>query len=99
MLKVCEVDVVAETYMAPILLAVVDLAQPKFVVLDLSAKDSPGAAVLAEIRLRSPRSVIAVYAESVEWEAMAMDAGVDVFVTRPRIEHLTDQIHRLISSP
>ena len=98
MLKVSEVDVVAETYTAPILLAVVDLTQPKFVVLDLSAGGSPGAAVLAEIRLRSPRSIVAVYAESIEWEEMAMDAGVAVFVTQPRIESLTDQIHQLISS-
>ena len=83
MLKVCEVDVVAETNTAPILLAVVDLAQPKFVVLDLSAEDSPGPTVLTEIRLRSPRSVIAVYAESIEWERVAIDAGVAVFVSQP----------------
>ena len=42
MLRVCEIDVVAETYTEPILLAVVDLAQPKFVVLDLSAKAPRG---------------------------------------------------------
>ena len=98
MLRVCEIDVVAETYTEPILLAVVDLAQPKFVVLDLSAESSPGAEVLSEIRMRSPRSVIVVYAESLEWEQGAMDAGAAVFVTQPRIDHLANQIHQLASS-
>ncbi|MGA3146170.1 MAG: response regulator [Acidimicrobiales bacterium] len=98
MFRVCEVDVVAETYTAPILLAVVDLTQPKFVVLDLSAKGAPGAAVVSEIRLRSPRSVVVVYAESVEWEERAMEAGAAVFVTQPRIDHLAARIHQLVVS-
>jgi DNA-binding NarL/FixJ family response regulator len=98
MFRVSDVDVVAETYTAPILLAVVDLAQPKFVVLDCSVKGSPGAAVVSEIRLRSPRSVIVVYAESVEWEQRAIDAGAAVFVTQPRIDHLARHIRQLVSS-
>lgn len=98
MFRVCEVDVVAETYTAPILLAVVDLAQPTFVVLDLSAKGAPGAAVVSEIRLRSPRSTIVVYAESIEWEERAREAGAAVFVTQPRIDHLADQVHQLVVS-
>jgi DNA-binding NarL/FixJ family response regulator len=98
-LRVCEVDVVAETYTAPILLAVVDLVHPDIVVLDLSARDAPRSAVLSEIRLRSPRSALVVYADTVEWEQLAIDAGASVFVTQPRVEHLAEQIRRLVISP
>jgi DNA-binding NarL/FixJ family response regulator len=98
MLWACEVDVVAETYTAPILLAVVDLVQPEFVVLDLSAKGAPKAAVLAVIHLRSPRSAIVVYADTIEWKQLAMAAGASVFVTEPRIDQLAGHIRQLVSS-
>jgi DNA-binding NarL/FixJ family response regulator len=94
----CHVTVIAETDMALTLFTIIDLAQPDFVVLDLSVKGDPSVAVLAEVRRRSPRTVTLVYSDALAWREPALAAGAAGFVLKPQIDLLSDRIGQLARS-
>ena len=95
----CGVSVVAETNAAATTLAVVDLAQPELVVMDVLQKGAPDTAMIAEISRRSPHSVVVVYSKYQEWKDMALAAGAAAFVVKPRIDELVDRIRQLAPGP
>jgi DNA-binding NarL/FixJ family response regulator len=97
-LMVCDVEVVAEASTPSTLLAVIDLAQPELVVLDLALKGAPDTAILTDVCRRSPRSVVVVYSDFDDWKDRAISAGAAAFIRKPRIEELTDRIRQLTSS-
>jgi two-component system chemotaxis response regulator CheY len=97
-LEGCEVDVVAETGNASTALAVVDLAQPELVVLELSSDDALGTSIVTEACRRSPRSVVVVYSKLEERRNEALAAGAAAFVVKPRIDELAKRIRQLIPS-
>lgn len=94
----CDVSVVAETDAASTLLAVVDLAQPELVVMDVVQKGAPDTAIITEICRRSPHSVVVVYSNFGEWKDEALAAGAAVFVIKPHIDELVDRIRQLAPS-
>lgn len=97
-LTVCDVEVVAEADAPSTLLAVIDLAQPELVVLDLALRGAPDTAILSEVGRRSPRSVVVVYSDFDDWKDRAISAGAAAFIRKPRIEEFTDRIRQLTSS-
>jgi DNA-binding NarL/FixJ family response regulator len=90
--------VIAETNTVSILLTAVNLAQPEFVVLDLSSGGPPDTTTLAEIRKRSALSSIVVYTKSAEWRESALAAGATAFISKPRIDELANRICHLSPS-
>ena len=90
------VDVVAESTTAATVLAVVDLAQPELVVLDLPSLGSP-TSILGEICRRSPHSVVVVYSAMEHWREDAISAGAAAFICKPRIDELADRVRQLIA--
>jgi DNA-binding NarL/FixJ family response regulator len=95
----CDVSVVAETDAAATMLAVVDLAQPELVVLDVLQKGAPDTEIITEICRRSPHSVVIVYSKFEEWKDKALAAGAAAFVVKPRIDELIDRIRQLAPGP
>jgi DNA-binding NtrC family response regulator len=80
------------------LLALVDLAQPELVVLDLWLKGAVDGALIRDICDRSPRSTIVVYSELAKWKARAVAAGAKAFVLKPDFDELSRQLDRLAVS-
>jgi DNA-binding NarL/FixJ family response regulator len=95
----CDVSVVAETDTASTVLAVVDLAQPELVVMDVLQKGAPDTAIITEICRRSPRTVVVVYSKFEEWKDKALGAGAAAFVVKPHIDELVDRIRQLAPGP
>lgn len=95
----CDVTVVAETDAASTALAVVDLAQPELVVMDILQKGAPDTAIIAEICRRSPHTVVVVYSKYEEWKDKVLGAGAAAFVVKPHIDELVDRIRQLAPSP
>lgn len=98
-LEDCDLVVTAETNTPPTLLALVDLAQPDLVVLDLWLKGAIDTAVVAEIRVRSPHSVVIVYTEFADWRDRALGAGASAFVLKPNLGELAERIRLLCPTP
>jgi DNA-binding NarL/FixJ family response regulator len=90
-----DVVVTAETETSPTLLALVDLAQPDLVVLDLWLKGAVDGALIRDMSDRSPRSTIVVYSELAEWKARAVSAGARAFVLKPDFDELAKQLNRI----
>jgi DNA-binding NarL/FixJ family response regulator len=94
-LENCDVAVLAETDGVPNLLAVVELAKPEIVVLDLWLEGTTGTIAVPEIRKLSPRTLIIVYSAYEEWRDKALAAGAAAFVAKPHFDQLEAAILRL----
>jgi DNA-binding NarL/FixJ family response regulator len=94
----CEVAVIAQSSTHSTTLAVVDLAQPELVVLDLAVNGAPALSYLEDVCRRSPHSVVVVYSAFEQWKDDAIAAGAAAFVRKPRIEELTERVRQLIST-
>jgi two-component system chemotaxis response regulator CheY len=92
----CDVRVVADTATVPNLLAVVEMARPELVVLDLWLEGTPGTAALPELRKRSPESIVIVYSAYEEWRSKAMAAGASAFVVKPDFTELRSHLLLLV---
>jgi DNA-binding NarL/FixJ family response regulator len=91
----CDISVIAETDAAPTLFTAVDLAQPEFVVLDIAVHGGPNTAILAEIKRRSPRSLVVVYSALTTWREKILAAGACAFIPKPRIDDLSERLAQL----
>jgi DNA-binding NarL/FixJ family response regulator len=94
----CELTVVAETDVVPNLLAVIELAKPELVVLDLWLEGTGGTSALPEIRALSPSTVVVVYSAYSEWKDKALAAGAAAFVAKPHFDQLAAAIRGLLAS-
>lgn len=97
-LKECGMEVVAETGTPSTALAIVDLAQPQVVVLELSYNTLIDTSTIADICSRSPRTVVVVYSKLETRRSETLAAGATVFVREPGIGELTDRVHQLTPS-
>jgi DNA-binding NarL/FixJ family response regulator len=97
-LKGFGVAVVAETNSLSILLSAVELAQPEFVVADVSLGGKPSVEVLQDICRRSPRTAVVVYSGVGEWRESALAAGAAGFAVQPQLDDLVDSVSVLTKS-
>lgn len=97
-LKGFGVAVVAETNSLSILLSAVELAQPEFVVADISLGGKPSVEVLQDICRRSPRTAVVVYSGVGEWRESALAAGAAGFAVQPQLDDLVDSVSGLTKS-
>jgi DNA-binding NarL/FixJ family response regulator len=91
----CDVPVIAETDVVPNLLAVIELARPELVLLDLWLEGTTGTHALPTIRRISPGTVVIVYSAHEDWMNKALAAGAAAFVTKPHCDELEAAVHRL----
>jgi DNA-binding response OmpR family regulator len=98
-LQSCDIDVVAESGTPARALAVVDLAQPELVVLDLSQDDPTDMTIITDVGRQTSRSVVIVYSSYEVRRIEALEAGAVAFIAKPLIDELTDRIRQLIPGP
>jgi two-component system chemotaxis response regulator CheY len=96
-IELCNVSVLAETEMANTLRAVVEASRPEVVVVELPPGRLMDASILGDVHRGAPETALVAYAENEEWREGALAAGATVFVQKPRIDELVDQIHILTS--
>ncbi len=96
-IELCGVSVLAETEVAGTLRAVVEASRPEVVVVELPPGCSMDPAILEDLHKTSPDTAVIAYAETEEWREAALAAGATVFVLKPRIDELVDQISTLTS--
>jgi DNA-binding NarL/FixJ family response regulator len=95
-LETCGIVVVAEVAVVPSLMAVVEMAKPDLVLLDLWLEGAPGSSALPEIQRVSPHTVVVVYSAHEGWRNQAMAAGAAAFVAKPNFYELQTSIRRLV---
>jgi DNA-binding NarL/FixJ family response regulator len=95
-LEGCRVSVIAETNSSSTALAVVDIARPELVVLDVASRGVPDTSIISDICRRSPSSVVVVYSRFEEWRERALTAGAATFVLKPHLDDLGDRIRQFI---
>jgi DNA-binding NarL/FixJ family response regulator len=96
-IELCDVSVLAETESVVTLRAVVEASRPEVVVLELPTGRLMDVSILGEVHQASPDTALIAYGENEEWRQEALAGGATVFVLKPRIDELVDQIHVLTS--
>ena len=96
-IELCDVSVLAETESVATLRAVVEASRPEVVVLELPTGRLMDVSILGEVHQASPDTALIAYGENEEWRQEALAGGATVFVLKPRIDELVDQIHVLTS--
>lgn len=94
-IALCDVSVLAETESVVTFRAVIEASRPEVAVVELPADRSMDASILGEVHQASPDTALIAYGEDEGQRQGALAAGATVFVIKPRIDDLVDQIHVL----